>query len=474
MYYAVGTFTNTAVPDASDAIYGWLLDLPDLRDVPARPITLTGHTYPSPDVLGPTSQFTRIVRGSPFQPFGTVAKAGQTIPAHPLPTGAIFRSNPDGTGRELVAWGIRSPVGFAFGPDGQLYLTDHGSDDKGARAVAEAPDALWRVREGAWYGWPDFAAGLPVTNERFQPKFPLSPAPKFALAEHPPVEQPAARFDPHASAMKFDWSRSERFGYVGEMFLAEFGDGQPITTGLRKMERKGFRVVRVNTATGAIEPFLTINDPGHARTRGPRRPFAAQFDPSGENLYLLDYGLLDIRITPQRVGIDAPIRTGTLWRIRRQDSSSAATVPVLARAEGSRYVSWWSTRGAVLLLWRDIEAALIHAQHARRASPFEMRQNQHREQARELLQGVGTLATFALQRIDDSRDTQDDGTRLLLLSLRNWAENAEPMTLTKNDPMVTSVENWVQRTRFSDIDYLRTNYAAPGRWQRPLERDIRP
>jgi hypothetical protein len=60
------------------------------------------------------------------------------------------------------------------------------------------------------------------------------------------------------------------------------------------------------------------------------------------------------------------------------------------------------------------------------------------------------------------------------LSLRNWAENAEPMTLTKNDPVITSVENWVQRTRFSDIDYLRTNYAAPGRWQRPLERDIRP
>jgi glucose/arabinose dehydrogenase len=482
MYYPVGTITNTGVPDASDGIYGWLLDLPSLRDAPARPITLTGETYPSPDVVGPTTDFLRIVRGSAFQPFGTPAKAGQTVPAHPLPTGAIFRSNPDGTGRELVAWGIRSPVGFAFGPDRQLYLTDHGVDDKGARAVADAPDALWRVRDGAWYGWPDFTGGLPVTDRRFLPEFPLSPPPKFVMTEHPPVEQPAARFEPHVSAMKFDWSRSERFGYPGEMFLAEFGDGQPVTTGLQKIERQGFRVVRVNTQTGSVEPFLSIRDPGTAKTRGPKRPFAVQFDPSGENLYLLDFGVLAINVSLRDVGIDAPIRTGTLWRIRRQNATAATTAALaaaspaplpLALAEGSRYASWWSSRGPVLVMQRDLRAALAHARHARNTALSDLPRQQHADKARDLLRGVATLAAFTLKRIDDS-DTFDDGTHFFLLQLRDRAESAEPTTLTDDAAIIRDVAQWVERTEFPDSDYLRANYGAPGLWQRPLERDIRP
>ena len=33
------------------------------------------------------------------------------------------------------------------------------------RPIAKAPDCLWAIKEGAWYGFPDFAGGEPVYVE---------------------------------------------------------------------------------------------------------------------------------------------------------------------------------------------------------------------------------------------------------------------------------------------------------------------
>ncbi len=462
MYFPVGAVSNSGVPDASDAVYGWLLDFPWMRDAPARDVTLAaGPNYPSPDVLGPDPL--KIVRGGAFLPFGTPGRAGQTIRAHPMPTGAVYRADPDGSGLEVYAWGIRSPVGFAWGPDGRLYLTDHGVDDKGARAAAEAPDALWAIRQNAWYGWPDYLAGTPVTDERFRPRFPLTRRPAPVLQNPPPVEQPVARFEPHASAMKFDWSRSERFGFTGEMFLAEFGDGAPVTTGLRPVPHKGFRVVRVDTKTGAVEPFLAMNNPGSEATRGPKRPIQVLFDASGENLYLLDFGVLTIRLSLARAGIDCPVQTGTVWRIRRQDAAAPVPgAPSARRVEGARLVSWHTARGALLFIRKEMRAAVDEARRAQAAGAFDLSRQQLREQARTRLGGAAALATLILQRIDDPK-VLDDGTRLLLLRVRDWDETVEPLRLLPGDPRIAEVDRWLARTRFPETEALMKAYALPGR-----------
>jgi glucose/arabinose dehydrogenase len=67
--------------------------------------------------------------------------------------GIIIRINPDGSGKEIVARGIRNSVGFDWHPrSGELFITDNGQDDLGAD---KPNDELNRVtRLGEHFGFP--------------------------------------------------------------------------------------------------------------------------------------------------------------------------------------------------------------------------------------------------------------------------------------------------------------------------------
>ncbi len=65
---------------------------------------------------------------------------------------AISRYNPDGTGYELFASGIRNGVGMAWNPESKkLWVTSHERDGLGDDLV---PDYLTVVQQGGFYGWP--------------------------------------------------------------------------------------------------------------------------------------------------------------------------------------------------------------------------------------------------------------------------------------------------------------------------------
>jgi glucose/arabinose dehydrogenase len=109
------------------------------------------------------------------------------IPGQVKASGTILRMRPDGSDLQVYAWGLRNPFSVRWGPDGRLYASDNGYDERGPRPIANAPDMLWHIREGAWYGWPDYAAGIPVTDPRFRSR--RGPAPRFLMAAHPPESQ---------------------------------------------------------------------------------------------------------------------------------------------------------------------------------------------------------------------------------------------------------------------------------------------
>jgi len=184
LYFGVGSATNTGVVGADNFAYEWLPKFPQFHDIPAHDIRLAGRNYEYRNVLG---KVTETVRSGAYVPFGTETRSGQVIAGNVKCTGAILRCNPDGSNLEVVAWGLRNPYGIAFHPDGRLFATEHGIDERSGRYIVGDYDDCYEITEGAWYGWPDFASGIrlddPYWGEGGQGREPV-------LAEFPDPQPP--------------------------------------------------------------------------------------------------------------------------------------------------------------------------------------------------------------------------------------------------------------------------------------------
>jgi glucose/arabinose dehydrogenase len=208
MYLAIGTMTNSAVVGTDNAVFGWL-EQPEkrqLHDIPCEDIRLTDQIFQAENPLDePENQMST----SAYAAFGDVSTAGATVAGDVKCNGAILRARPDGSDLELYAWGFRNPYGLREGPDGAIYVSMHGFDARGERPIEDAWDCFYRVEQGAWYGFPDFACDTPVTDPRFRPVDQAQP--QFLLAKHPTAVPPTpiARFDPHAATNGFDFAPSE-------------------------------------------------------------------------------------------------------------------------------------------------------------------------------------------------------------------------------------------------------------------------
>jgi glucose/arabinose dehydrogenase len=159
-----------------------------------------------------------LVRTRAFQQFG---ERERKVDGQVKANGATLRMNTDGTGPRGVSWGLRNPYGPKWAPDGLLYVTDNAYDERGSRPIAHAKHNIFQVKEGAWYGWPDYSSGVPVTDPQFRPE--RGPKPKFLMKEHPIVEQPLLTRPESAAVTKFDYSTNDSFGFKGHMFLADIG-----------------------------------------------------------------------------------------------------------------------------------------------------------------------------------------------------------------------------------------------------------
>lgn len=345
LYFGQGSHTNTGVVGADNFAYEWLPRYPDRHDIPGQDVVLIGRNYEMPDVLGNPA---RTVRTGAFVPFGTETSPGQVIAGNVKCNGSILRCNPDGTDLELVAWGLRNPYGIAFAPDGRLFATEHGIDERNVRHIIGDHEDFYEIVDGAWYGWPDFATGIrlddPYWGTGGRGREPV-------LAEHPEPHppKPFATFDQHSGPNGVDFCRDGAFGFPGDAFVALFGDLTPVTARLKAPA--GFKVVRVDMRTGQVVDFAvnTITGPAsrlpHA---GLERPSHCQFGPDGA-LYIVDFG--EISIAPEKGGIRVWEGTGTLWRIRRTNSSRGDRPPA------PRHIPTYSIKTALAALAAGVVAA---------------------------------------------------------------------------------------------------------------------
>ena len=322
LYWGQGCVTNMGVVGADNFGYEWLPKYPDVCDVPGGDVVLAGRNYRVPNVLG--NPLTG-VRSGAFSPFGRPTSPGQIIAGKAKASGAVLSCASDGSDIRVVAWGLRNPYGIGFHPDGRLFVTEHGSDERGARWIVGDLDDFYEIREGAWYGWPDFASGIRLDDPRWGDGG-AGREPVLAEFPDPDPPKPVASFEAHTGANGFDFSPGDRFGFAGEAFVALFGDLAPVTTP-RQVVPAGFKVVRVHPDSGAINDFAVNKVQGPASKLfhgGFERPSSCAFGPDGA-LYVVDFG--QIKIAPEKGGIRMKQGTGALWRIRRDPLVPGGQLP---------------------------------------------------------------------------------------------------------------------------------------------------
>ena len=180
--------------------------------------------------------------GKLYVTIGAPCNVCEVKPEEPR-TGSIARMNPDGSGFELVARGVRNSVGLDWHPvTKELWFTNNGRDMLGDDLP---PDTLNRVsRAGQDFGFPYcHAGGIPDRD---------------VVKANPceGVTLPVTTMGPHAAVMGVKF-------YTGNMFPAEYRNAMFIARkgSWNRTEKFGYDVVTVTTdANGRnpqVKPFLT-------------------------------------------------------------------------------------------------------------------------------------------------------------------------------------------------------------------------
>ncbi len=183
---------------------------------------------------------------------------------------AIVRYNPDGTGQEVFARGLRNSVGFRWHPQTrELWATDNGFDYFGDD---QPPEEINIVRQGGDYGWPYCYA-----DRQPNPTFP-SPYPGACAGTVPAAVQMQA----HSAPLGFDFYTGTQFPaeYRGDAFVAFHGSWN-------RSAPTGYKVIRLRAqegAPGAVEDFAIGWLEGNAASG---RPVDVLTGPDGA-LYISD------------------------------------------------------------------------------------------------------------------------------------------------------------------------------------------
>jgi len=144
----------------------------------------------------------------------------------------IMRMNPDGSGLEVYARGVRNSVGFDWHPQTkELWFTDNGRDSLGD----DVPDdELNHARSaGMHFGYPYCHAG-DVPDPEYGRKHPCSA-----------FQGPAVRLGAHVAALGMRFYSGAMFPpeYRGSIFIAQHGSWN-------RSRKTGYRVMRVELKDG--------------------------------------------------------------------------------------------------------------------------------------------------------------------------------------------------------------------------------
>ena len=195
----------------------------------------------------------------------------------------IFEFNPDGTGQNVFAWGIRNAVGIKFRPGTKdLWMSTNERDELGDDLV---PDYISRVERGGFYGWPWFYIGN-HQDPRHKGKHP-------ELAGK--VLVPDVLVQSHSATLNLCFYEGTQFPteYKGDIFAAFHGSWN-------RAKRTGYKIVRV--------PF----DKATSKPRGDYEDFVTGFVTPDGNVWGRPVGITVAKDGSLLFSEDA---NNTIWRV---------------------------------------------------------------------------------------------------------------------------------------------------------------
>jgi glucose/arabinose dehydrogenase len=166
----------------------------------------------------------------------------------------ILEFNPDGSGMQVYAYGIRNAGGgLAINPkNGELWCSVNERDGLGDNLV---PDYITHVAEGGFYGWPWWYMG-DHQDPRHEGKHSELKG---------KVIVPDVLLEPHNASLEMTFYEGMQFPaeYRGDIFASQHGSWN-------RSVRTGYEVIRIplhqtTRASGEYEDFLTgfVVDNGH-------------------------------------------------------------------------------------------------------------------------------------------------------------------------------------------------------------------
>ncbi len=158
---------------------------------------------------------------------------------------SLTRINPDGTGKEIIAKGIRNTVGFAWHPEtNNIWFTDNGRDWLGDDTPSCELNEI--TEEGQHFGFPYLHA-----NDVWDPEFGDA-----GKTMNTTFKKPILELGPHVAPLGIIF-------YTGEMFPSAYENTALIAQhgSWNRSEKIGYRVMQVrfndDGSVKSYEPFIT-------------------------------------------------------------------------------------------------------------------------------------------------------------------------------------------------------------------------
>jgi len=214
-----------------------------------------------------------------YVPFGAPCNICEPPPQY----AQIRRYNPDGSGMEVIARGVRNSVGFDFHPKtGELWFTDHGRDWMGDDGPQDELNRLSKT--GQNFGFP-YCHAQGVADADFK---------KADACKD--VTKPVALMGPHAAAMGVLF-------YTGSMFPAQYKDTLFVARkgSWNRTKPFGFDVVNIRVGADGKNPKITPFMTGFINAK------EGKYDFWGRPAYLLQM--------PDGALLVSDEQTGTIFRV---------------------------------------------------------------------------------------------------------------------------------------------------------------